>query len=737
MHLLKTVLARLERLDDSIPVVLKDSDLLLRNSLSYFEDKGWHCLNLTDMDREFLTMLEAEGLAQSGRKVLVYIASRSEKELVFLAEYWDRGNGELVTAINLLSELRIDRKEFKRDFIVSLVRYGLPKEEDWWRDLKTRGMENVSKVVSENLWEILGDSSYVANLSEAEREFVFIHFANTTFGLKLTAASSPEEASTQMGEKILEASYKSRPGEELHDYYRSWTDSNEWGESILFHAERFEKSHKDELLKNIDIFEDDYRHPFVSIELELYERRIEALLNGEEAAGVIEFAKERLKKRKRKQQDGEAGIYWDELVWLEPLLSDADLGGIDSLESFLCAYRDTLWRIDSLDRKLRGSHLPQRLKKWASDRLSKLNEVISNHWTTYYDPHIAPTQVGLLERILKGEGKRAVIVVDALRYELARDLKLKVKAKIEHGALLAATPTETPVGMGALYSSGDIEKILKDNRVIVRDRNTGKTLDSVTGREENLKELVEGVEVIEKDSELPEVEKLVIKTRDIDSMGHDDLIQFYGGIMTDLSELADSLLKRGYEVHFTSDHGFYLPLEGETVKQDRTASYSSGIRYSLNSARPEEGKYEQAGSSFILYANSGNVFKDYGGHFWHGGITHQEVIIPHLVITPVRDEKRWRVEIGNKDRLKKLQKDHFEIHLFPKKELFGSAPRVYIQYLDERIELDEPVEEETRQTLRIAAKSGDTFKIEIRDLEDGSLLDWVECQYLPTRTRLF
>ena len=42
MHLLKTVLARLERLDDSIPVVLKDSDLLLGESLSYFEDKGWH-----------------------------------------------------------------------------------------------------------------------------------------------------------------------------------------------------------------------------------------------------------------------------------------------------------------------------------------------------------------------------------------------------------------------------------------------------------------------------------------------------------------------------------------------------------------------------------------------------------------------------------------------------------------------------------------------------------------------
>ena len=339
MHLLNTVLARLERLDQTIPVVLKDSDLLLGESLSYFEDRGWHCLTLTDMDREYLTMLEAESLAQSGRKVLIYIANRSEKDLVFLAEYWDRGNGELVSAINLLSELRIDRKDFKKDFLVSLVRYGLSKDEDWWKDLKARGVENISKVLRASLWELLNNSVYAESLTQAEREFVFIHFANTTFGLKLVASSSPEEASTQIGEKILQSSYKSRPGDELYDYYNEWADSSTYSDSIHLHAERFEKSHKDELLKNIDTFERDYKHPFVSIELELYERRIDALLNGEDAEEVIAFAKERTGKRKKREQDREAGIYWEELASLEPLLQDEDLGGIDSLESFLKAYK--------------------------------------------------------------------------------------------------------------------------------------------------------------------------------------------------------------------------------------------------------------------------------------------------------------------------------------------------------------------------------------------------------------
>ncbi len=737
MYLLGIVLTRLEKLDSSIPVVLKDSDLLLRESLSYFEDQGWHYLVLDDLDREFLTMLEAESLAQSGRKVIVYIANRSEKELVYLAEYWDRGNGELISAINLLNELRIARGDFKKDFLVSLVRYGLNKDKDWWQGLKNRGLENISKIVKESLWELLSDSNYAKNLSEAERNFIFTHFANATFDLKLTASSSPEEASTLIAEKILEASYKSKPGDELHEYYTEWTRESEWEESLHFHAEKFSKSHGEELLANIDLFEDDYRHPFTVIEKEIFDKRIEAFLQEEDAAQAIEFAKERTRKRKKRDEDRELGIYWEELLWLEPLLEEPDLTGIGSLESFLSVYSDTLWKYDSLDRKLRNSHLPDKLKTWAMEKVSGINKIAENHWKSHYDPKIQTEQPGLLYRILEGEGKKAVIVVDALRYELSCELKLKREANIQNKPILAVTPTETPVGTGALFSSGEIEKILKDKRILIIDKKTGKTLDSVTNREDNLKELVTGVEIVELGTTLPDVEKIVIKTRDIDSMGHEELMEFYGDIMTKLSELADKLVKAGYEVHFTSDHGFYLPVPGEMVKQDKTVSYSSGVRYSLNSAKPEEGKYEQTGSSYILYANSGNVFKDYGGHFWHGGITYQEVIIPHLVITPVVGERRKRVKIGNKERLKVVQKDHFEVLLFTEIDMFGIAPRVYIQCQDQKIEIEEPVSEETRQTIKVNAKSGDTFKIEVRDLEDGTLMDWVECEYLPTRERIF
>ncbi|HPE70364.1 MAG TPA: hypothetical protein PLF96_13660, partial [Thermotogota bacterium] len=58
-------------------------------------------------------------------------------------------------------------------------------------------------------------------------------------------------------------------------------------------------------------------------------------------------------------------------------------------------------------------------------------------------------------------------------------------------------------------------------------------------------------------------------------------------------------------------------------------------------------------------------------------------------------------------------------------------------YLDQRVEIPHVVDDHAVLELRINAASGTRFRIEVRDLEDGSLLDKVECTYLPARQRLF
>ena len=737
MHVLGTVLARLEKLDHSLPVVLKDSDLLLGDSLLAFEEAGWHCLRLVDMDREFLTLLEAESLAQSGRKVLVYLGNRSEKELVFLAEYWDRGNRELVSAINLLSELGIDRKDARKDFLVSLVRYGLNKSESWWQELKSQGLDAIDRKAKEDIWELLRDSHSADGYSDAEKEFLFVHFANRAFGLNLSASSSPEEAATRIGEKILEASYKREKADAVYRDYKEWADSRTYRDCLREHSYRFAQSHGDELLDNLALFESDHNHPFPKVEKELFERRVAAFLNGDHPHDVVAFARDRAEKRKGRVEDRDDRIDWQGLADLEPLLHDLELGSIDSLQAFLAAYKESLYKVDALDRRLRTSLLPKRLVDWALENIAKRNQVLANHWKLHYHPGGLSGQAGLLYRILQGEGKKAVIVVDALRYELVAELDPGCRVRFKAEPLLAMTPTETPVGMGALFSSGQVTKRLKERTVLLVDQQTGRTLDSVSAREQNLKVLVPDVQVCDVSSQWPESQKIVFKTRDIDTLGHEDLLHFYSQTMQQLSSLAGKLLKAGYEVHFASDHGFYLPLPGESVKQDGTGSYSSGVRYSLNTAPPVDGKWEEVDGSYLLYAQEGNVFKNYGGHFWHGGITHQEAIVPHLTLTPDLEERRWGVTIGNKDRLKKLQKDRVDLQLFAEKELFGSGRRVYVQYLDQRVEIPHVVDDHAVLELRINAASGTRFRIEVRDLEDGSLLDKVECTYLPARQRLF
>ena len=737
MYLLNLILARLEKVAAGLPVVLKDSDLLLTERLSYFESRGWRCLELTDPDRECFTLLEAESLNQSGQKTLVSIGNRSEKDLVYLAEYWDKGSNVLVSAINLLSELKIDRKDHKKDFSVALVKYGLDKPEDWWQDLRRNGIEAIDRKLNEVIWELLRDTATVAGLSDPEKEFLFKHYANTVFDLNLSAASTPEEAATLIAERILEASYRRKPGDDLHARYKQWADSTTYRESLIAHAEKFAKSHHRDLMEHIGLYERDANHPFLDVERAVFEKRIQALLTGEGVVDVFAFAADRVKNRKWKGPDQERGVYWEELSALEPLAIDPDLTGIRSLDSFLSTYVGGLWRYDALDRKLRRSRLPDPVLKWAMERVSRVNQMIANHWDTHYKPCGTPEQAGLLYRILKEEGKRAVIVADALRFELACELAAPSSAKIEKRAVLAVTPTETTVGMGALFSSGEIEKIERGRSIFIRDKKTGKTLDTVAKREENLKALIPDVAIVAFGSPVPDAEKVVVKTREIDSLGHANMIDYSERIVAELSNSVETLLKAGYTVHITSDHGFYLPLEGETQKEDGTGSYASGVRYTLVNAKPEDGKYEPIEGCYILYAREGSVYETYGKHFQHGGITHLEIIIPHLILTPSREEGRWPVEIRNKDQLKTAQRDFVDVLLVPVKQMFGSAPRVYILCQRERTEVEQPVDAPITVRLNIAAKSGDTFRIEVRDSEDSSLLDSVKCEYLPSRKRLF
>lgn len=738
MHILNMVVARLEKLDTAMPVVCKDSDQIMEEHLSYLEDRGWHCVRLTGIDQEFLTLIEAESLAQAGRKVLVSIGNRSEKDLVFLAEYWDRGNRALVSAINLLAELGIDRKDFKKDFLVSLVRYGWDKPENWWNELKEKGLDAIHRKVREEIWELLKDSAYANALSDAERAFIFRHFANVVFDLDLTDASLPEEAATRIAEKILEASYLEKPESERYEMYQEWTDSITYGDCLLEHARKYAHSHREELITHIHLFEKDPNHPFILVERALFERKIDAFLKGEGQKEVLEFAKERAIRRKKIDTDEHGEIRWQELADLEPLICEPDLTGIDSLETFLSAYREDLWKYDAIDRALRRAHLPARLVEWAIKRVSKAHLMISNHWSTHYLPAETTPQGGLIQRILQEEGKKAVIVVDAFRFEMVFALQLKTPAKTETHPILALTPTETSVGMAALFSSGHIQKSLKEKSVLITDLHTQRRLDSNAAREDNLRELVPGVQICEVDTPLPEdASKIVIKTGDIDTLGHDNLIQFYDRTLDNLAKLADRLLHAGYQVHFTSDHGFYLPLSGMLEKKDGTTDYASKARYSFSSAKPEQAVYEEIDSTYIEYAESGSVYKSWGGQFWHGGISYQEVIIPHLRITPLLGERRWGVKIANKDRLKIIQKDRVELLLYPQKELFGSGPRVFIQCLGQRIDMEEPITDHSTILLKIDAQSGESVRIEVRDTQDGSLLDWVEGKFLPSRERLF
>jgi hypothetical protein len=733
MYVPNIVLNRIEKLDKTLPVVLKDSDSLLKDILTYFEDQGWHCFELDELNNEWLTMMNAENLNQAGRKVLIYIGQISEKDLKYLAEYWDRGNGELVTAINLLSDMGINRKDFKKDFLVSLVKYGLTKDEGWWSTFKKKGIEEVYNQLEEIIQKLLDNPSFIDNMNEANKDFILSHFINTVFKLNLSKDSSGREASTLVAEKILESSYKDSVSDEIRKYYKAWEDSMSGEESIMKHATKFASSHKAELLNNIDTFKKDHKHPFTIVEKAIFKEKMEELIQGKSPKKAIQFAKQRATIRKRDKTDAKEEIFWNELAQLEPLSEEIEFPQMSSLESFLNAYDEILWKFDYVDRFLKTSQLPEKIKEWANEKNTKMLESISNCWESFYKINDEESeQPGLIKRLLESKEKVAVIVVDAMRYEMAKSSN-SITGKKEIKPVLAMTPTETTVGMGALFSSGDVKKILKDNKTYLYDKQTDRVLSNVNKREENLKELVKGTEIVNLNESIPESEKLVIKTIDIDSLGHDELIEFFSKTLDKIHDTTSKLLKDDYVVHIVSDHGFYLPKEDEIIKQNIDGSYDSGTRYGLKSSKPAEGAYEEVDGIYIYYTKSDNVFKKYGGNFWHGGVSHQEVIIPLVTYTPKKTNNKINVQIMNKDNLKHIQRNKIDLIINPQNTMFGEPRKVYIQYLGKKVNISEPISDITKIALDIEAENGTKFKIEVRDSDDSSRLDYVECEYVPAR----
>ena len=352
----------------------------------------------------------------------------------------------------------------------------------------------------------------------------------------------------------------------------------------------------------------------------------------------------------------------------------------ESLAPVVDWYASSGWEVDSAYRRMEyvrvstGADLydlddafglgRQRYEQWLDEVLRRTADAISG------DAHVPDQQQQrrIHHAEVRGRESTAYVLVDALRYELGRDLATRLgrlNAAVDVRAAVAVAPTITPVGMAAVtpgadqrldvdLGSGSRLAVHVEGRAVrtVPDRVKrfekvhGKVADvpldklaQYTGRE--LKKRIEGAALV------------LVRSTEIDAEGESDqLAASWGSFDATLDVLQTAvarLLHAGIRrVVLTADHGFLAVRQvGDELKVDkpstgtgelhRRAWIGTGGTATDSTVKVPLSDFGIGGGLDIIAPRGLGVFVAGGGlQFFHGGLSPQELVVP--VITVVSDE---------------------------------------------------------------------------------------------------
>ena len=290
-----------------------------------------------------------------------------------------------------------------------------------------------------------------------------------------------------------------------------------------------------------------------------------------------------------------------------------------------------------------------------------------------------------------GDKKIAYIWVDALRYEMARELvqTLKPDYDLEIQAAIATVPTITEIGMAALLpgadTSAEVVQVapsklgLKINHTIIKDREgrikfLQDSLQATTGQSifsAKLHDLLPKPKKKIQDG-IQDAKLILITSQEIDDIGEKD--------HTRLARLTmDSILhelKRGFQVLanlgvetivVAADHGHLFGEEltegmkinapgGETADLHRRVWVGKGGNASSNYLRASLSEFGLTSEFELVTPWNFACFKVQGGGdaYFHGGLSPQELIIPVVTLQPkqlagvgITSEINWTLTPGS------------------------------------------------------------------------------------------
>jgi hypothetical protein len=280
--------------------------------------------------------------------------------------------------------------------------------------------------------------------------------------------------------------------------------------------------------------------------------------------------------------------------------------------------------------------------------------------------------------LLQGKRKTALILVDALRYELGEELA-RMLADYANGQkilspMLAELPTITAVGMNALMpveQEGTLDPVFdKTGKKLLGFRSGERQITDPVSRQKALNDFADGrcewtdlggfLDAAEKNlKRLVAANLLVISTQDIDAQGEsgssDFGIDFFQPVLARIREAVDKLRSQGFDrILITADHGFLI---GDETVENALGSRIEGAerRHAFDMLRSGERlasvtltdlswKTEDREKALVFETGTHLLTSAKARTFYHGGNSPQERVIPLITLSggaPVqaRDER--------------------------------------------------------------------------------------------------
>jgi hypothetical protein len=256
---------------------------------------------------------------------------------------------------------------------------------------------------------------------------------------------------------------------------------------------------------------------------------------------------------------------------------------------------------------------------------------------------------------LAGSGRRAVIISDALRWDLASQVTGQ-RAGYEARSVVSTLPSITPYGMTAMLPLREGEPDVRwPGGPSLKDRK-GRSLAERAGRRAVIKEALEAedrtVEFLEMNALLrskkaPAADVTVVFDTNIDAQGHQAVANFPAvarKLVSDIRRSIEKLHSFGIQsVHVLTDHGFLmLPTERvdalghpELPAVQCTKKEGRWVALKPDVAAPDLIRLPLpiAPGAGVLGFPHGVQSLTKAEPYMHGGVSLQECVIPHLVAT--------------------------------------------------------------------------------------------------------